>query len=153
MDKLIDSLKILDEMSRLLTENFPECKAVYLHLVPQDFERPCFLLETVTSTHRTINARTIEKTYHFTITVYDVTEQPYDTPQRLAQMQQQAVSLFEAGVLKVEDRALKIKSSAGERKADKAYVKLQVNFFEQRSTDVPLPPMMKNIQTKLNEEE
>lgn len=150
---MLNSLKILEELNRLLVEKFPNCKAVYIDLVPQDFDRPSFLIEAVTSEQHTVNAGTVEQTDYFTITAFDVVGERYETSAlRLMELQQEVLNLFREGFLRVDGRAPKIKASSGGRNYDRAFVDVQLTYTEQRLPDAPPLPTMETVITKIREE-
>lgn len=131
----------------------PECKKIYIDLVPQNYERPSILIELVTSKRDDVNALTVRETDFFTMTIYDEVGERYESSsRRLMELQQRTLDIFRAGYLRVDGRAPLVKASGGGRDFDRAYVDVQITYTEQRLPDAAPLPLMEQIETKIEGE-
>ena len=121
---------------------------VYPQRCPKDFKRPSFLLEYVKTSRRDKNRTTVEKTIYFRITCFIKTDD-YNRSDTdlLADIQENIVQLFSGGYVTVGDRSIKVMSSTGGFDADRAYVDLQFEFFDNRTNEVNTTPLMGMVKT------
>ncbi len=123
---------------------------VYLQKCPIDFQRPSFLLEYVKTSRRDTSRWTVEKTVYFKISCFVNTEENFTSGEdSLSNIQESVVQLFSGGYVNVGDRAIKVQSSTGGFDADRAYVDLQFEFFDDRTDAVETNPLMASVKTNL----
>lgn len=156
---MIDSLKIMDALSKLAFESVPELEEIYTDLVPGKPKRPSLLIQAVTTSDRSANIRLVEETQYFTMTVFDKTDD-YDrsSTKGLLALQNKLLHALRKGYILVPDggkkpRALRVQASGGGRDWDKAYVDLQLTFYDRRDETPDTTPLMESIETKMTTKE
>lgn len=148
----IDAIKILDEINRLLVEAYPDY-SVYIDICPKQFERPSFLLELMYKSQKDASCKILEEIVYYTITCYDTTDDyARSSTVNLLTVQQGVMDIFKAGYIRVDDRAIKVKASAGGRDFDEAYIDLQFEYYTERSKEENVLPLMKELYTSIKEE-
>ena len=104
---------ILDAINAVLVKAFPK-RPVYVNFCPDDFTRPCFLIEFISSTQTAASYYVNELTVYFTITCYEkVNDYSISNQTDLISIQGKVLAEFSGGVLRVGDRYLKLMTSAG----------------------------------------
>lgn len=142
---------IFDSINRLIIAPFPT-DTIYIQRCPKDFDRPSFLLEYIKTTKTDINRTTVEKIAYFTITRFVEKDDYYrSNPFLLAEQQETIVDLFNIGYVTVGDRAIKVKSSTGGIDADRAYIDLQFEYFDNRTDAEDTTPLITSVTTNLEE--
>lgn len=63
---------ILDAIAAVLAKAFPK-RPIYVNFCPDDFKRPCFLIEFISSTQTAASYFVNELTVHFTVTCFEKT--------------------------------------------------------------------------------
>lgn len=143
-------LEIIDAVAALACERLPQLTRIYTELVPRDFERPSLLIQSVTNKIDTANRATVAVTAYLTLTLLDVTDDyAHSNMTRLLRWQQDLLELFLPGVLLVNGRALAVKASTGGRDWDKAYVDLQLTYYDDRGLPVPDQSLMETVETTI----
>ena len=136
----------------LLVQEYPE-DTVYIDLCPKDFDRPSFWIEAIRKTIDSVNKRTVKVTEYFSITCFDETDNYYNSDTvNLLTRQQQVLDMFRSGYLSVDDRAIKVKASAGGRNLAEAYIDIQFEYYDERSADEDTTLKMKEVITTIKEE-
>lgn len=149
---IINSIKIIDEINRLLVEKYPGC-TVYIDICPKNFERPSFLIELITTRQGPVNKRTIQETVYYSITCFEKTDDYSNSSTiDLLTVQQNVLNIFRAGYIKVDDRAIEVKASSGGRDFNQAYIDLQFEYYDNRSDDEDTTPKMKEVIMAMKEE-
>lgn len=135
---------VLDAVNRLLVKRWPT-RTVYRDDVPKDFDRPSFLLEVVKENRATANVGLIKVSSYFTITAFEPTDEYGDmAASSLLDTQIAVMELLESGTLAVNDRCIQITASYGGNNEGEAYVDLQCEYLDARTTKpTSLPPMGK----------
>lgn len=149
---MLDSIKIMDAINGLLVEKYPN-HTVYIDPCPKQFERPSFLIEIITVDQEAVNRRTIQETVYITITCFDETDDyKHSDTTNLLTVQQGVLDIFRSGYILVDGRAVKVKASSGGRDFDKAFVDVQVEYFEDRSDTADTTPLINEVIATMKEE-
>lgn len=152
MITIINSMKIIDEINRLLVEKYPK-HTIYIDLCPKKFDRPSFLIEFITVKQRPANRSTIQKTGYYSITCFDITnDYSHSSTIDLLTVQQGVLEIFEIGYIEVDGRAIEVKASSGGRNFDQAYIDLQFEYFDDRPNHTEEIPKMKEVYVTMKEE-
>ena len=147
---MITQLDIMDAIAALTSEKLPVLKRVYTDLVPRDFKRPSLLMEAVTQSVFAVNCKTVRVDSFFTLTIYDETDDYSNCDTcRLLGWQQDILGLFRSGFLQVGDRALSVEASTGGRDWDKAFVDIQLTYYDDRDDTPDTTPLIENIETNM----
>ena len=129
---MIDFIKIQDEINRLLVEKYPNF-TVYINKIPQDFERPSFAIEFIRNSPEEVNKGIIKEIDYFTITYFAEVDDYYNTDKfNLQNVLVNIQKIFRKGYIKIEDRAIKVKTSSGGSNDDEIYLDLQFEYYESR---------------------
>ena len=129
---MIDFIKIQDEINRLLVEKYPNF-TVYINKIPQDFERPSFAIEFIRNSPEEVNKGIIKEIDYFTITYFAEVDDYYNTDKfNLQNVLVNIQKIFRKGYIKIEDRAIKVKTSNGGSNDDEIYLDLQFEHYESR---------------------
>ena len=129
---MIDFIKIQDEINRLLVEKYPNF-TVYINKIPQDFERPSFAIEFIRNSPEEVNKGIIKEIDYFTITYFAEVDDYYNTDKfNLQNVLVNIQKIFRKGYIKIEDRAIKVKTSNGGSNDDEIYLDLQFEYYEDR---------------------
>lgn len=125
MIKLTD---ILHAVSGPIAGAYPQ-RVVYIGRQPENFERPSFFLELVTTSRRRQNIGTDETEIYFTLTIHEELDETQAGSQEAALNDQDRIlGLFRMGILRVQDRALPIAASNGGQDGGEAFVELTVTL-------------------------
>lgn len=147
----ISTLEVMEAVNRMAIEAVPELAEVYIDLRPKNFRRPSLLIEAVTTDTVDAAAGLVMVTESITLTLYDVTDEYSRTgTDSLLTMQEKLLGVFRRGYLRVGDRAPKVQASTGGRDQDKAYIDMQISYFEVKNDVADSTPMMESIHTELN---
>ena len=129
---MIDFIKIQDEINILLVDNYPDF-TVYINKIPQNFERPSFLIEFIRSTPEEVSKGVIKEIDYFTITYFAEVDDYYNTDKfDLQNVLLNIQKIFRKGYIEIEDRAIKVKTSNGGSNDDEIYLDLQFEYYEDR---------------------
>lgn len=110
-----------------------QLKQVHIDLLPKGFERPCVLVEYITNITTDGNKQLVHVIEFLTLTVFaDRDKHGNVNTKDVLELQNAVSSLFRCGYLPVKDRNLHITSSNGGRDWDKAYIDVQLEFFDRR---------------------
>ena len=146
---MITEKDLLTAINQLLAEEYPQT-AVYINLCPQNFIRPSFFLEHVTTSCRDKSCKTIELTVDYTITCFMETDSHYHVDaESLMERQTEVIALFRSGYIMVGDRAVKVKASSSGFNEGAAYVDLQLEFCDDRSDEAEDPTLISTVTTKV----
>lgn len=147
---MLDIIKIQDEVNRLLVKKYPDFTC-YVNKVPQNFERPSFLIEYITNTQYTVNKSTILENIYFTITYFSETDEYFNTDKfNLQVVLTNVLKIFRIGYMKVENRAINVKASSGGSNDNEVYIELHFEYYEDRLEDVEEEEYIGSIETNLN---
>ena len=125
MVKLSD---ILTAIMAPVAANFPD-RYIYIGQMPDQFERPSFFLQLVTTNRSRQNIGTDETEIYLTLTIHEELDVSRNGDQTAALDDQDAVmDLFRLGILKVSDRALPIAVSNGGQNKGDSYVEMTVTL-------------------------
>lgn len=143
---------IMEAIQTAAAENITELKRVYFGLKPKKMQRPCLFIEPVTDSRGDGNAALLDENTYFSITAFVPTDN-YDRSDTmgLLELQRKTIDLFRKGYLKVRNRALHVQASTGGHETDKAYVDVQMQFFDLRDETEDTRPLMEEIETKITE--
>ncbi len=96
---------------------------------------------------------TVERTAYFTITCFSPADSYYRfNPEELADMQDGIFQIFSRGYLEVGDRFMKALSSVGGMESDRAYIDLQIEYFDNRTEEEAQEPLIASVKTRIQEE-
>jgi len=141
---------IMESLQALLAQHLQQLKRIYLNEVPKDFKRPSALIQSVRTAWEDASSGMIEVTEYLLVTLFEELDQYNRTsPEKLAQLQYDAMLLFRPGYLKVGNRALRILASTGGRDNDRAYIDLQLNYLDERKQTTPTEPPAESVQIEL----
>lgn len=160
---MIDTVKIMDALTKLVSVGVPEFKEIYVDLVPSKFKRPSVLVESITTSPVDAACQLINETAYFTLTVFDATDS-YDrsSNMNLLSLQTQVLKLFRKGYLEVEDetpecekivRCLHIAASTGGRNTAEAYIDLQLEYYEDRDDTPDTTPTIEEVDLNMRVKE
>lgn len=125
MVKLSD---ILTAIMAPIAAKFPD-RYIYIGQMPDQFERPSFFLQLVTTNRIRQNIGTDETEIYLTLTIHEELDVSRNGDQNIALNDQDAVmDLFRLGILKVSDRALPIAVSNGGQNKGESYVEMTVTL-------------------------
>ena len=142
---------ILDAINAVLVKAFPK-RPVYVNFCPDDFTRPCFLIEFISSTQTAASYYVNELTVYFTITCYEkVNDYSISNQTDLISIQGKVLAAFSGGVLRVGDRYLKLITSAGGCDASCSFVDMQLSFFDDKLREKTQEELMEEIKISINE--
>ena len=142
---------ILDAINAVLVNAFPD-RPVYVNFCPDNFKRPCFLIEFISSAQTATSYYANEMTAYFTITCYEDTDEYSISRQTdLIRIQGDVMEAFSGGVLPVGDRYLELMSSAGGCDASCSYVDLQLSYFDDKLREEKQHEIMEEIKISINE--
>lgn len=128
----MESNLIVERIKQLLEKTYPN-EPVYVDQLPQDFERPSFLLEAVKREVKDVNIGLIQVTLTLKITCFSAVDEYGDcSREELNQRMDGVQSLFCSGTLAVDDRALKITSVPGAGEIDFAAVTVTLSYVDSR---------------------
>lgn len=143
--------QIRDAINRLLVDKLG-AKNVYINRCPKNFKRPSFWLETVCFNSEPSSYSTVKVEAHFSITCFISTDAYGNSDStELTDMQESVMSLFRAGYMKVDDRALTVKANAAGYDNDRSYVDVQFEFYDERLEKAEAIPLMSSLNVNLKE--
>ena len=146
---MITEKDLLTAVNQLLVDQCPDT-AVYINRCPQNFIRPSFFLEHVTTDRRDQNCKTVELTVDFSITCFVETDSHYNVDAEcLMELQTKVLSLFHSGYIMVGDRAVKVKASSSGFNEGEAYVDVQFEFCDDRADEAEEPTLISTVTTKV----
>jgi len=139
---------IVNAMQALLASEISELQRIYTDLTPKDFKRSSILIQAVRTEYGDVSQRLVSITEYLTLTIYDKTDDYTHTSAKdLSVLQGKILLLFRRGYLRVQDRALHVEASTGGRDWDRAYIDLQISFFDNRDETPDNTPMMEHVET------
>ena len=142
---------ILDAINAVLVKAFPE-RPVYVNFCPDDFKRPCFLIEFISSAQTAASYYVNELTVYFTITCYEkVNDYSISNQTDLIRIQGEVLAAFSGGVLAVGDRYPKLMTSAGGCDASCSFIDMQLSFFDDKLREKTQEELMEEIKISINE--
>lgn len=119
---------------------FPEIFQ-YLDRCPADFQRPCFLIQHLSTASTDATRQWVDLVQRFTITYYRAEEIPEDA----------VWNLFRRGYLQVGDRAIKVAPGTKSRDWEKITLELQLQYFDDRES-VKEQQVMREVSVSIKEE-
>lgn len=124
---------------------------VYLDYCPQDFTRPCFLVEGMKFARDSENRHTVVEAMTLTITCFGQVDSQGDSDQlELLGLLEGVDRLFRPGFFPVEGRAIRCEAAAGGSAFGQAWVELSFQWEEARGEGPALPAMEAiHTQTKI----
>lgn len=146
---MITEKDILTAINQLIAEKYPKV-AVYINLCPENFIRPSFYIQHVTTSSRDKSCKTVEQTVFYTITCFIETDSHYNVDaESLMERQTEILNLFRKGYIMIGDRAVKVKASSSGFLDGEAYVELQFEYCDDRSDNTDDIELMRTILTKV----
>lgn len=146
---MITANSIVDEINRLMIEVFPTAQA-HINACPAGFERPAYLIRCASFDRTDANRWTVAVSAVFEI-VYlpplDNKTQICDGAVLLA-AQDSILGIFAAGVIKVGDRCLTIKSTPGKPQVDGTIITIRTDYYDDRPAAADNTPKMGTVETK-----
>lgn len=127
---MITLTDILNKISAVIAEVFPE-RYVHINQMPDQYERPAFYLDLVTTRRTRNNVGVDETEIYLTLTITEklTVERKGDQLAALQDMET-VLGLFRMEKLPVGDRVLPVKASSGGQSEGEAYVELTVTLRE-----------------------
>jgi hypothetical protein len=148
---MVKQKDILQAINRMLIAVYPDY-TIYIQDCPKDFDRPSFMIEFVRTNQIDVSRTTIEKTVYYTITCFTIIDEYYRSdPEELADLQETILQKLLIGYLLVGDRALKVKASTGGLDPDRAYIDLQLEYYDNRTDEADQTPLATSVTTKIQE--
>lgn len=151
---------IISALKSMLQDQYPAWK-IYTNLAPASAARPNLLIEPIALETADVNSSLIQRTELFRITITDETDD-YQTgdPDHLQEIQEEIFSLFDSGVLQVENRHIKARASYGKfgdeaasaisgREQDKAFLDLRFEYMEERPATQEGLPLIETVATNI----
>ena len=121
---------ILDAVNAVLVTVFPD-RPVYVNFCPDEFQRPSFLIEFISSNQTAASYYVNELTMYFTITCYEALDDYSISSQTdLIRIQGEVLEAFSGGALQVGNRYLEMQTSSGGCDATCSFVDLQFLYFD-----------------------
>ena len=143
---------IFTAINKLLVALYPNY-TVYIQECEKDFDRPSFMIELMRISQIDVCRASVEKTVYCTITCFSTTDDYYrSNPEELTNLQDTILQKLQIGYLKVGDRAIKVKASAGGTDPDRAYIDLQFEYFDNRTDEAEQAPLTTSVTTKIVQE-
>ena len=150
---------LMDAVKARIQKRWPMEK-VYTNYLPKDFNRPSFALELQKEETADINIALVQRTATMLLTGYVETDAYGDSArERLNQRMEAACGLFAQGYLRVDDRAIRVRTVRGTGAPDFMEVTLIFTWMDARpvftdpddpSVDVPL---MEHYELNISTEE
>ena len=143
---MITQKKVYTALADALKDAFG--RPVYLDFCPQDFTRPCFVLEGMKWSRGTVNRHTVEEALSLTITCLGAVDSQGDSDQlELLTMLEELDALFRPGTFPVEGRAIRCESASGGSSYNQ--VQAAVSFWwEELREEEPQLPTMETVHTQ-----
>lgn len=127
---MITLIDVFNAVSRILADAFPD-RYVYIGQEPDQFTRPSFLLELVTTDTSRKGIGFSETIIYLTLTIFEPLDVSRDGDQLLALQDLQTVlSLFAQEQLPIDGRVLPITASNGGQNQGESYAELTVTLRE-----------------------
>lgn len=120
--------EVLNAVAAVIAGAYPE-RYIYIGQEPDQFERPSFFLELVTTRRQRRNIATAETELYLTLTIHETLNEigAGDQEAALGDMDR-VLSLFAMETLAVKDRVLPVKASSGGQDGGEAWVELTVTL-------------------------
>lgn len=120
--------EVLNAVAAVIAGAYPE-RYIYIGQEPDQFERPSFFLELVTTRRQRQNIATAETELYLTLTIHETLNEigAGDQEAALGDMDR-VLSLFAMETLAVKDRVLPVKASSGGQDGGEAWVELTVTL-------------------------
>lgn len=119
---------ILEAVAGVIAKGYPD-RYIYLQQMPDQFERPSFFLELITTHRRRQNIGTDETEIYLTLVIHEpLNDVRKGDPLDALADQETVLELFRTGVLPVADRALPVMVSNGGQSGGEAYVEFTVTL-------------------------
>ena len=120
--------EILAAVRAPIAAEFPD-RFLYIGQMPDQFERPSFYLQVVTTNRSRQNIGTDETEIYLTLTIHEELDTSRNGDQTAAlDDQDKVMDLFRLGILKVSDRALPVAVSNGGQNKGESYVEITVTL-------------------------
>ncbi len=143
---MISISNIMTAINKILVLNYPTYP-VYIQRCPEDFERPSFFIQNVKSTVNDANCKMVEKTVYMLITGLGEKDSYYISDiNKLNDLQDNIINIFNSCSLKIGDRNIKLKSSSSGFDNDSIFVDLQLSFFDNRTDKVDDTPLIVSVE-------
>lgn len=124
------ALELLNGVCARLAKAYPG-RTVYIDYVMKGFERPSFLVESVTWNERPFAYGTVWKEAGITVTCFvDMDEYGNCDQAALLALQGEVCALFGGGKLEVGDRMVELTTSSAGSNPGEAYVQLSLAFAD-----------------------
>lgn len=135
--------QISTELSRLLTEAYPN-SSVYVNYLPQDAQRPCFLIQAVATDIQDATCSLVSVTEYMTLSCL-IAADAANGQEQLTNMQLGVLNLFRQGYLTVSDRAITVRASTGGQEETSAYIELQCIYDDVRTDQIEELPVITEV--------
>jgi hypothetical protein len=128
---MITNQKIIDEVNKLLVQEYPQYP-VYINKVPNNFERPSFFIKFIIESSEDVNRSVSAESVYLQL-IYFANEDEYGITDSIEQQEglRKLKTIFSAGYIRVEDRAVKVKATGktvdGEIALDMAF-----SYYEEK---------------------
>lgn len=120
--------EVLNAVAAVIAGAYPE-RYIYIGQEPDQFERPSFFLELVTTRRQRQNIATAETELYLTLTIHETLNEIGAGDQEAALGDiDRVLSLFAMETLTVKDRVLPVKASSGGQDGGEAYLELTVTL-------------------------
>lgn len=120
--------EVLNAVAAVIAGAYPE-RYIYIGQEPDQFERPSFFLELVTTRRQRQNIATAETELYLTLTIHETLNEIGAGDQEAALGDiDRVLSLFAMETLTVKDRVLPVKASSGGQDGGEAWVELTVTL-------------------------
>ena len=144
--------EILDGVSAVIHKEFPD-RFIYIHIQPENFERPSFFLEVVTTRTERQNIGTAETIVYLSLTVHEPLDLVRKGDQQvLLDDMDRLLACFAAETLPVGNRMLPISVENGGAEGGEGWIDLQVTVRDGIGYDPEENmPTIENVETAVKE--
>jgi hypothetical protein len=135
---MINALKIIDEVNRLIVEKYPDC-TVYINNMPEGFERPSFFIDLIFDSSSSNNRALTDERVSLQLVYFSPVNGHFlsDATSKLA-VHSELKNMFQAGFIKVDDRAIKITSYQSVPRDNEVYGTLDLEYVDDRAGYIDL---------------
>lgn len=149
---MLDTVQILTALENSMKSTFPGLK-VLNRPERQGFKRAAVFIEHIRTSERGDNARLVDCTGYWLITLFPELDEYNDCDRaELLGMQDKALRALRCGHLAAGDRALSLQASTGGSDNDRAYIDIQLNYFDDRGDTADTEPLMSSVHYNIKEQ-
>lgn len=139
--------QIETQVIRQLEDAFPGVSSIYQNQNPAEPDRPSFLVKTGKHTTEPANLKTVHCVTNVSITCFLATEGEASSPAPSS-----VLRAFQAGYIRVGDRALKGLANLVGAEENSFLVELQLEYYDDRTDEAETAPFMEKIDFTFKEE-